>query len=505
MLNINFTKKRITIFLLLIALTAGYISTFAVYQKFYGFEATEEFVGKFQKAEDRILQDAKKRLETGRVYSTFSLPSTLAGYLGMVIPILILLSLISDLSIMRITALIFLVSSCTALFFTKSFGGILSTIVSFLIFGFLFAIKRFHISGPKLLLLLIIILLLSSSIFFIIGQYRPDAPWNFSHPDNPMFQRFKNFKSAIGIIHDFPLTGAGPGTFGAIYPKYAPPESNQSQHVHNSYLEFGAETGIFGLMIFSIFAIYWLYKAGKTIHQEKDNITLKEKLLFSIAGSVFLLHNLTDFDFYSPGLSTFAFAVLALPFISERKIEPLENKTTNNNFFAILSFVMIALIIYCFSSLVQYQASKYFGIEDRILWKNRLKDTNSIMEDLQRAAKLEPDNPIYYVYMAKVHEYKASNMPGYTKFIELKEAIKCYDKIIALEPYVADSYAQAGKLALMNNEPVKAVNYLKMAVKNNPNFEPYQVMLKSAEIMAKEVKSKIEKLDKSKLIKISKE
>jgi hypothetical protein len=52
----------------------------------------------------------------------------------------------------------------------------------------------------------------------------------------------------------------------------------------------------------------------------------------------------------------------------------------------------------------------------------------------------------------------------------------------------------------MSNQPFKAVNYLKMAVKNNPNNEFYPMMLESAEIKAKEINEKIKNLDKSKFI-----
>ena len=76
-----------------------------------------------------------------------------------------------------------------------------------------------------------------------------------------------------------------------------------------------------------------------------------------------------------------------------------------------------------------------------------------------KAVKIEPDNPIYYVYIAKVLEYKSSFEFEYTKKATLKEAIRNYHKTIILEPMFADSYAQAGKLYLeLNNHfqiPIK--------------------------------------------------
>ena len=141
------------------------------------------------------LDDAKKRLGTGRVYSTFPLPSTLAGYLGMVIPLIFLLAVLSELSIIRFLSVIIGVGAFITLFFTKSFGGILSTLFSFLVFGFIYFIRRYHPSKLRLILIIVIIFIISSTMFALIGYDRPDAPWNFTHPENPMFLRLKNWMS----------------------------------------------------------------------------------------------------------------------------------------------------------------------------------------------------------------------------------------------------------------------------------------------------------------------
>jgi len=494
MKNINFTKKKIFILLLLITLITGYISILGIYQRYYGFEVTGEFLKTFNQAEDRILEDAGKRIGTGRVYSTFTLPSTLAGFLGMSIPIVLFLFITSNYSLMRIFSLIILLSACFTLLLTKSFGGISSFFISSIIFIFLYIASRYKLSAIKLLTVILIFIILSTTIIIFVGHDRPDTPWNFNHPDNPMFLRLKNFKAATGIIKDFPLLGTGPGTFGSIYPKYAPKESNQSQHVHNSYLEFGAETGLVGFVLICFFGIYWFYKAVKYCFMTERENTQKRMIFFVLAGSTFLIHNLVDFDFYSPGLSSYAFAVLALPFITERKYIIGENRVSNDKYISVLGFVLIGLGIYIYSSVMHYEANNLFGVKDRIFWKSRLSEQNMMMTNLKKAVKFESDNPIHYVYMAKLYEHRASLNRGYSKKVDLKEAIKCFEKAIDQEPYVADSYGQAGRLCLMAGESIKAVNFFKMAVRNNPNNDIYKLLLKKSISIARSEEEKFEKL-----------
>ena len=64
--------------------------------------------------------------------------------------------------------------------------------------------------------------------------------------------RFDLWRSAAGMLHDFPLTGVGAGEFGPALRAYRNPllSSDYIHTAHNLYLNIAAETGIPGLLAF---------------------------------------------------------------------------------------------------------------------------------------------------------------------------------------------------------------------------------------------------------------
>jgi putative inorganic carbon (hco3(-)) transporter len=490
--SIKLTKEKFVIFIIFIALSSCYVSTLGVYQKIYSLKETGDFITSFKFAEDRIIDDAKKRIGTGRVFSTFQLPSTYAGYLSIIIPIILLSALTIKNKMFRILCILLLAVSFASLIFSKSFGGILGFFLSNLIFGSIYFTQRYRFSLSKFILLLLTMIFVISMMIALIGSNRPDNPWNFSHPENPMLLRFKNWSSALNIMRDYPITGTGAGTFGAIYTKYAPSGSNPTQHVHNSYLELGAETGVLGFLALTCFSLIWIYKAIRICQKDSENQVLWKNILLSIGGSSFLIHNIVDFDLYSPALSLFAFSVLALPFSSEEPFHSnIMTSKRSTTILYILIPLLISLFVYSFFSIMHYQSSKFFGIEDRILWKKRLADSANILYDLRKAAEIEPDNPIYYVYMAKVYEYLSNLKQNKTAWIDLSQALDCYNKAIALEPTMADAYAQAAKLSLMISKPDKALDFIKVAIRYNPRMSIYRDILDVAKQQSDTLSSKI--------------
>lgn len=69
--------------------------------------------------------------------------------------------------------------------------------------------------------------------------------------DMSLGARFAASSLATGIVRDFPLTGAGLGSFlQAFRPYQAPPlETGILDHAHNDYLELATETGLIGLAL----------------------------------------------------------------------------------------------------------------------------------------------------------------------------------------------------------------------------------------------------------------
>ncbi len=81
--------------------------------------------------------------------------------------------------------------------------------------------------------------------------------------------RFDYWRAAIQTAGTHPLFGTGPGTFYIPYTAIKRPESEPSRLVHNDYLEQASDSGLVGLLAYSVFI------AGGLIWTFKKNIRLE--------------------------------------------------------------------------------------------------------------------------------------------------------------------------------------------------------------------------------------
>ena len=85
-------------------------------------------------------------------------------------------------------------------------------------------------------------------------------------------ERFLMWKSAVHVIGDNPLMGVGLGNYEAAYQeKYILAEAKErfQGHTHNVYLQFWAETGLPGLILFCVlfgYILYWSWLRAKNFY-----------------------------------------------------------------------------------------------------------------------------------------------------------------------------------------------------------------------------------------------
>ncbi|MCC6143946.1 MAG: O-antigen ligase family protein [Candidatus Hydrogenedentes bacterium] len=102
------------------------------------------------------------------------------------------------------------------------------------------------------------------------------------------------------------FTGVGIGNFGVAYPRYQFLGAGDVQTAHNDYLQYFAETGIFGFLFFCAFSLWFAWWGARRIVVERT--PLERWMLAGLYGGViaFLLHSAVDFNFNNPALVFFA-------------------------------------------------------------------------------------------------------------------------------------------------------------------------------------------------------
>ena len=443
-------------------------SFYGFYQYVWGFQ---DLIGKIGVAEFSYPSPLKEeiigRLEEGRVFATFLLPSHFAAFLGMSIPLSVAFVLIRK-DWVRYLFGVALGLQIFVLYLTKSFSGWLSLILAFggFVFIYLGYIKRgktryliYSISGLVLILTL---------IFAGLSLTRTDNPFA-SISNNPMVLRILNWGVTAEIIRDTPWIGKGLHTFGLIYPLYQRPGVNIVHHTHNTYLQLGVEMGIIGTIVFLWFACWWFWQTVRILPKTKDKeLTIWAGCLM-VAGLTFLLHHAFDFEFYLPSVTLAGFAVLALAFGARKQdsVYRITVKGTGETLYIVLGFVGVIvaslLVLFPFYGLMHFRRAENF-------LKSGSYFTERAAAELQKAIRLDPHNSQYH------YQYGVLLSQGLSRH---NEGIDEVQEAIRLSPWRHHYHFDLGMIYLVSGKREKGLDSIKKASQLYPFHEDYHQWLRS--------------------------
>ncbi len=396
-------------------------------QRFFGYAVPPDL--------DQITREWIDAL-SGRVFSLFALPSQLAGYLLMILPLNAFLVFREKyLGIKICWGVVFFLNS--AVFFsTKSFGAWLSLLCMLMAGAYLWLSRKRTITWSWLLKGTMGFLVAGGGGLYIVGLVRGQHIWDFQG-NNPLWYRFLNWKTALQIFRDHPFMGTGLYTFGNIYPQYMQPGANESHYVHNTYLQFGSELGLIGILLALWFAINWSIRVltlFRTRYQESSASPSQPKWMaiyagfcFSLGGMGFLLHNIVDFDFYVFPLGLLGMSLLALA------LNILSSSLSENDA-SVKAFIRPKrCALYAATGLICLLVLLYIKDWQYIYAKQQKEVADSFIKDghyheasahIQKALLSAPDVP----------EYKALEGNIFLYFNQADSAIQRYQSAIREEP-----------------------------------------------------------------------
>jgi len=231
-----------------------------------------------------------------RAFPPFVLPSLLAGYLVMVLPITFQHTLLTAKTQKSPHAklIIFCLATATCLmaitlFLTKSIGGLISLFGSL---GIFFMVRR-RFNKKNLLTLFILIVIICAVIFV-----RAKGTAEYSRPLFSLQKRLGYAQDTLRIIKQHPFRGVGVGNFTL----------RETRFSHNSYLQIWAEMGILGIISYLAVVSYFLARLFRELTLKR----IKYISSFAIAAIAFLIHNLIDFSFFVPQVSFLWWILFAL-------------------------------------------------------------------------------------------------------------------------------------------------------------------------------------------------
>jgi putative inorganic carbon (HCO3(-)) transporter len=130
-------------------------------------------------------------------------------------------------------------------------------------------------------------------------------------------QREEPARYTIGLIKDYPVFGAGPGSFYVTFPRYRPPTVvSFFEYAHNDYAQFAAESGLVGLALMGLFVAMTLFVALKAQWQRRDPLMRGLSFACVMATVAMLIQAWVEFNFQIPANAVLFMVLLALGWIS---------------------------------------------------------------------------------------------------------------------------------------------------------------------------------------------
>ncbi len=260
------------------------VAVSAIYQYIFGFQHLLDYL-KRQLAPDPLLLEY---INQKRAFSPFVSPGTLAGFLTMILPLVLT---ITD----KDRWLIFTILS-TALLAAKPLGAFLSLLLGVAVYLYLKQVFSY-----RKLLLVGGIILASLAVVWLRHQTSSEAYL----PASSLFNRISYWHQSLYVAMIRPLFGVGIGNFNLPATRYA----------HNFILQTVAEGG---LIMTGALGWFILAALKQIAEQVRSGAYRNESICIITALLIFLADNLTGFTFFLPESSMAWWALLGLGFFSAK-------------------------------------------------------------------------------------------------------------------------------------------------------------------------------------------
>tara|TARA_R110002096_G_scaffold91753_7_gene207654 strand:- start:599 stop:1993 length:1395 start_codon:yes stop_codon:yes gene_type:complete len=208
-----------------------------------------------------------------------------------------------------------LVMMVIALVLTHSRMGNTAFFVSLFFAGVVGIVFSKHATRSVVVLLVSLILI----DLLIVGQW-----FGFEKVKNRLEQtseisenRDEVYDYALKQWEDYRLTGAGLGSFYAVFPQYRGVDVvGYNREAHNDYLQFATETGAIGLVLLGLITLLSLFAALLAQYRRHDPLMRGLSFAAIMGITSILIHSSVDFNLQIPANAATFVVLLALGWIS---------------------------------------------------------------------------------------------------------------------------------------------------------------------------------------------
>jgi O-antigen ligase len=231
-----------------------------------------------------------------RATSIFPDPHMFSFYLGMLLPVALILFIKSKAQKYFVSFIILGVAD--ALAFSR--GGYLGILAGLIFLGIFFWQKlgvRYKIASTLLFILI-------AATFLVPGPISERFFSSFNTREGSNQGRLETWKQAIEVIERHPVMGVGIGN----YPLEIKPSAGYREpiYAHNTYFDIAAETGILNALVWLALLVWAIVSFIKKSKKNIVNLALASSLV------MFSVHSLVETAIYSPVVLTLLAVILGL-------------------------------------------------------------------------------------------------------------------------------------------------------------------------------------------------
>lgn len=390
-----------------------------------------------------------ERIQGGRIYSIFSLPTLYAIVCTVLIFFLLHYMRTSSTGFALTGKLgwgVLLALGLINLVLTQSFAGIIYLTVGGLVYLIFSGILKLKYLLPTSMVL---VFFLSIMVAFRFEEVKKLEPIKL---------RISNWTQATRIIGDYPFWGVGLGNYEAKIAAYTFPKEARSIYAHNFFLQFIAETGILPPLFFLLF----LFLARKALKPRDYH----QKVIYITVWVVLLIYNLIDIGFYF-----FAAAIMGAVVLSQ--IYPYQEKKHYSGFnrrwenrLILVTFILLATLL----GLTTYsddarKAGDFYSAQ---------KEFDNARLSFKKALAINPWN------VKALIGFAALPIPGgdITKAQQMAAQAETYlDKALYLNPDSAYACYLKSRFLFKKNQLLDAYHFAASAWQKNKLMGMYQTWL----------------------------
>ncbi|WMT43616.1 O-antigen ligase family protein [Paenibacillus sp. D2_2] len=309
--------------------------------------------------------------------------------------------------------------------------------------------------GSVVAVVVIVALFLGTNLKHVLPGNIGERLENINLQQHSVLERFTFYKDAVKVLKDYPVIGAGGGSWASIYEKY---QNNPytSRQAHSFIMQYLVEVGILGFVIMLGFMIFIFYKyiVGyiRSEEQKRDSYFIYFIIVLSI-----LIHSLMDFNMSYVFIGMLVFIGLggmaaAMDNHSTERVK-LKASSMRGVFSTVMVLGSIALI---FISIQYIQANNA-----AVKGQNLMSTSNNYQEikaPLDQALKKRGNYPYAVLNMSTLLQagYQQTNEDAF-----YNEEDNLLTQALKKEPFDKNMYAQLISHYKLKGETDKAYEVLK--------------------------------------------